>query len=82
MDAVETVGCIGFPGAPCTDSGEHDGGSLIIDPKRLESALVAMSLKEWASSGRKPPLLARRKNSPNDSGHSRSRTPTTMETRT
>jgi len=26
MDAVETVGCIGWPGAPCTDSGEHDGG--------------------------------------------------------
>src|SRR6218665_3153301 len=25
MDAVESVSCIGWPGAPCTDSGEHDG---------------------------------------------------------
>src|SRR6218665_93729 len=60
MDAVESVSCIGWPGAPCTDSGEHDWGLLIIDPKRLELALAAMSMKKGASSGRKPPFLARR----------------------
>src|SRR6218665_1066657 len=30
MDAVETVGCIGWLGTPCTDSGEHDGGYLLL----------------------------------------------------
>ena len=25
MDAVKSVSCIGWPDAPCTDSGEHDG---------------------------------------------------------
>src|SRR6218665_1080500 len=35
-------------------------GLLIIDPKRLEVARAAMSLKEGASSSSKPPLLARR----------------------
>jgi len=55
MDAVESVRCIGWPGAACTDSEEHNNR-----PKKFGVSTGRDVPEGGASSARMPPLLAPR----------------------